>query len=58
MGMAASGGPIVVGFDATPQSEDALALGRLLAGVSGERLVLARVFPIVFAEPGRRRRSF
>jgi nucleotide-binding universal stress UspA family protein len=36
---------ILVGHDGSPHAEDALALGRLLAGLTGADLVLARVVP-------------
>jgi nucleotide-binding universal stress UspA family protein len=35
---------IIVGYDARPASEDAVALGKLLAGVTGATLVVAGVF--------------
>jgi nucleotide-binding universal stress UspA family protein len=36
---------IVVGYDATDHGDDALALGRLLAGIAGAELVVACAYP-------------
>ena len=36
---------ILVGHDASPHADDALALGRLLSELTGAELVLARVVP-------------
>lgn len=51
---------IVVGFDGTPHSEDALALGELLAVRGGARLVVVCVYlcrPVVSIESGQQARS-
>src|SRR5437868_13370788 len=36
---------IVVGYDGTDHGDDALALGRLLAGIAGAELVVACAYP-------------
>jgi nucleotide-binding universal stress UspA family protein len=42
-----TGEKVIVGYDGSPRSKDALALGRRLADVLGARLVLADVYPLL-----------
>lgn len=44
---------IIVGYDGRPESEDALALGRLLAELTRARLILADVLPVKEEPIGR-----